>query len=251
MIGNARDAEILGLHHLDGRDQQVQPVPRHGGEYGQTRAHGCKSASIPWPLLCVARPSTPAKRECAYGCVREQIMGRSTMIWNQRQGDGRYRLDIGFQRPEHYAEMAGVDLADPAAVKQHLLADELYGGHASSLKDLIRAIDTPFHAWPLTYMPPDCFGWDAAPDVTLVGDAAHVTTPFIGEGVNIALQDSVLLTRALREHGMTKRAVQAYEKDMFARAKDVITKSVAAGRVYYDCGYFALFACWTLGLLRK
>ena len=56
--------------------------------------------------------------------------------------------------------------------------------------------------------PPDqCFKWgifdrDPLPvwssgRVTLLGDAAHPTTPFLGQGAAMALEDALVLTRAL------------------------------------------------------
>lgn len=70
--------------------------------------------------------------------------------------------------------------------------------------------------------------------MTLVGDAAHVTTPFVGEGVNVAMLDSVMLVRKLKDRGIGRAAVEAYEKDMFSRAKDVIERSVNSGALYFD-----------------
>ncbi|KAK2624391.1 hypothetical protein QTJ16_006341 [Diplocarpon rosae] len=162
------------------------------------------------------------------------VLGRSTMIWNQRQGDGHYRLDLGFQRPDGFVEYNGVDLSDPDAVKRIMLSKDFFGGHSESIKDIIRAIDSPFHAWPLHYMPPGSLNWEASPDVTLIGDAAHVTTPFIGEGVNIAMLDSVVLMRALKSFGITQEAIHEYQKEMFPRARDVIERSVSSGRLFFD-----------------
>jgi 2-polyprenyl-6-methoxyphenol hydroxylase-like FAD-dependent oxidoreductase len=83
-------------------------------------------------------------------------------------------------------------------------------------------------------MPPESLNWKAQQDVTFIGDAAHVTTPFIGEGVNLAMTDSVVLVRKLKEFGISQKAIEEYEKDMFPRARDVIEKSVASGKLYYD-----------------
>ncbi|KUJ22317.1 FAD/NAD(P)-binding domain-containing protein [Mollisia scopiformis] len=162
------------------------------------------------------------------------VLGRSTMIWIQRQGDGHYRMELGFKGPENFAEKIQVDLLDTEAVKILMLTNDFFGGHADSIKAIIEAIDSSFHAWPLYYMPPDALAWKAAKGVTLIGDAAHVTTPFIGEGANIALLDSVALARKLKEFGISQKAVEEYEKDMFPRARDVIQKSVKSGELYFD-----------------
>lgn len=155
------------------------------------------------------------------------------MIWNQRQGDGHYRLDLGFKRPEDFIRTRSVDLSDTEATKKFVLS-EFYPEHAEKIRKMIQAIDTGFHPWPLYYMPPESLKWKPQQDVTLIGDAAHVTTPFVGEGVNMAMLDSVILVRKLREFGISRQAIGEYEKDMFERAGDVIRRSVESGKLYYD-----------------
>lgn len=162
------------------------------------------------------------------------VMGRSTMMWIQRQGDGHYRLELGFKRPEDFTKTRPFDLSDTEAVKKLLLSEDFFGHHADDIKAMIRAIDSPFHPWPLYYMPPESLNWKAAPDVTIIGDAAHVTTPFIGEGANIAMLDSVVLGRKLKEMGISQQAIEEYQNDMFPRAREVIEKSNWSGELYFD-----------------
>ena len=48
----------------------------------------------------------------------------------------------------------------------------------SDLRNLIKYTAGPFHPWPLYAMPPSALNWKPVPGVTLIGDAAHVSTPW-------------------------------------------------------------------------
>lgn len=71
--------------------------------------------------------------------------------------------------------------------------------------------------------------WDHRPGVTLIGDAAHLCSPFAGEGVNIAMLDALKLSQALIEAVKTPSSldshITAFEQDMFIRGAAVAQKS--------------------------
>ena len=74
------------------------------------------------------------------------------------------------------------------------------------------------------YMVSPGFKWQHAKGVTLLGDAAHLMTPFAGLGVNIAFEDAMKLADAIihatKDDSQSLDAgIEAFEKDMFVRAE--------------------------------
>jgi 2-polyprenyl-6-methoxyphenol hydroxylase-like FAD-dependent oxidoreductase len=56
---------------------------------------------------------------------------------------------------------------------------------------------------------------------TLLGDAAHPTTPNMGQGGCMAIEDAIVLTRCLSHHGDPGAAFQAYERLRYPRTTTV------------------------------
>src|SRR5262249_55874907 len=67
--------------------------------------------------------------------------------------------------------------------------------------------------------------------VTLLGDAAHPTTPNLGQGACQALEDAVVLARCLRENTDVAAAFRAYEARRRPRARASTLQSLHVRRV--------------------
>ena len=57
--------------------------------------------------------------------------------------------------------------------------------------------------------------WIHKPGVTLIGDAAHLMSPFAGKGANLAMRDAAELALSIVKHENVDQAVQGYEKKMY------------------------------------
>jgi len=88
----------------------------------------------------------------------------------------------------------------------------------------------PYIPRPIYCMPLDqC--WEAQPNVTLLGDAAHLMPPFAGEGVNMAMLDALELCGYLMSgnYPTVLEAIAAYEINMRKRASVVAQESLDNG----------------------
>jgi 2-polyprenyl-6-methoxyphenol hydroxylase-like FAD-dependent oxidoreductase len=57
--------------------------------------------------------------------------------------------------------------------------------------------------------------------MVLVGDAAHAASPTSGQGASLALEDSILLARALRDYADVELALMVYEASRRPRVEKV------------------------------
>lgn len=133
----------------------------------------------------------------------------------QRNGGGLVRVYAGFRDTEDWAEAAGVSFDDPAAVRRHLLGR--FAGWGPAMLALIDECDDTFvnrtlHALPVPHT------WKTTPTVTLIGDAAHLMSPFSGLGANTAMLDGAELAQAIATAPDLATAVARYEAVMLPRA---------------------------------
>ncbi len=139
----------------------------------------------------------------------------------QRNAGGKVHVYIALWTPE--AGIAGFDPADPNTAKS-LVAAQLDGWAPELVAFVHAAADRvamrPIHA----FDPP--LPWQNRPGVTLLGDAAHVMSPFAGEGVNNAMLDALHLARAIASDDW-RAGIRAYEAEMFDRIAPSAAASAA------------------------
>ena len=67
--------------------------------------------------------------------------------------------------------------------------------------------------------------------VTLLGDAAHPTTPNMGQGGCMAIEDGAVLANALVRHAEIPAALREYERRRFRRVAGIVRQSLLYGQV--------------------
>ncbi|KAF2626905.1 monooxygenase [Macroventuria anomochaeta] len=153
----------------------------------------------------------------------------SDMSITSQRGDNGYLLTYASLRvPEDFLETCGIDWTDAVTARKEYM--EKYFSHISpDLKRVFLASIDDLTPRPL-YELPVGFSWAPRSGVTLVGDAAHVMTPFAGVGVNVGMTDALVLGREIIDAckgGKTlDEAIKAYEEEMVPRAAKFAQKTL-------------------------
>lgn len=85
---------------------------------------------------------------------------------------------------------------------------------------------------PLLVCPADQH-WKPNPNITLIGDAAHVMPPYAGEGVNMAMLDALVLSKFLLGEDTPGDAIAAYEAEMFSRMRSMTEDTMLNTEIFY------------------
>jgi len=97
--------------------------------------------------------------------------------------------------------------------------------------------ETPIIPRPIYCMPLDQT-WRALPNLTLLGDTAHVMPPFAGEGANTSMLDALELSECLTsdKYKTLREAISFYEVSMRQRASIAAKQSLENGERMHSEG---------------
>jgi len=149
------------------------------------------------------------------------------------KGDGSLVFYPGFKTDEHWSRDCGIDFNDKAQVLAWFKTE--YAGWDNIWQELFENASTRFVPRPQYCMPLDQT-WEALPNLTMLGDAAHLMPPYAGEGVNMAMLDALELSQCLNgnDYHDTHSAIAAYEQQMRKRASATAKDSLDSTNVLHS-----------------
>lgn len=134
-------------------------------------------------------------------------LGDSKAIIGHRDANAHVGIYVGVRMPE------GIDLPGMSSLA------EFFADWSPALLQIIYESDghsapRPIYALPVGHR------WENRAGVTLLGDAAHLMSPFSGEGANLAMRDGADLAAAIASEADWRVAVRDFEVAMFGRAAE-------------------------------
>ena len=173
----------------------------------------------------------------------------------QRNHDASIRIYLVLPVPELFTTQHKPFFAThPKQAKEWVLTT-YFADWSPDAQALVRLSTDEIRFWPLYDLPETQVRWLHRRGLTLVGDAAHTMSPWLGEGVNLALEDAatvgVGVGTALRGllgletggDGVITQAevraqvdgcLRAYEEEMWARTEGKIVECRAAGALLFS-----------------
>jgi salicylate hydroxylase len=193
--------------------------------------------------------------------VRRKIVGEVPANYT---GDAAWRITVPIERlPKPFLEQVMSVFMGPGG---HAVCYYVRGGELMNFVGLHETDDVLEESWtvklPWEQLKTDFAGWhpaiqaiiDAADKdqcyrwslhnrlpidnwstarVTLLGDSAHATLPYLAQGAVMAIEDGAVLMRALQQESDIAAALQLYQRNRIERTSRVVLQSSANRRLFH------------------
>lgn len=125
--------------------------------------------------------------------------------------------------------LAPADHTLPVETRKAVLLEK-YQGWPDGVEALLQATPADQMFCSPLYDRPALPAWQRG-RVVLLGDAAHPTTPNMGQGACMAIEDAAVLTRRLLDHDTLPHALRTYETSRLERTAHIVDMSWSWGKV--------------------
>ena len=140
-----------------------------------------------------------------------------------QQRDDTIIIYASGKREEYWRKTCGYDSHNVCEVKRAIR--EEFKDWAEPLVKLTQVADEKeFTARSLYILPPG-HRWKHRASVTLIGDAAHLMIPHVGERVNIAMEDTLKLADAIIRSAKSEDATSVLDKEVNACENEMTTRA--------------------------
>lgn len=164
------------------------------------------------------------------------IIGPGAMITRYNIRNYEWMNLVFFARQDGWTDDGWTTPVDPEEIRK------VYGNWCGDAQRLIdAACQQKMYKWALNARTP-LDSWILDDNVTLLGDAAHAMTPFLGHGAACGIEDAVVLARALAASSTIAEGLQRYQTARHERATFIQLESNAnADRLQgQDTNFFGL-----------
>lgn len=154
----------------------------------------------------------------------EMVFGRKAFFGYLVRPDGEVYWFCNVPWPK---EPARGELAAIPAAEWHRRLKNLAVGAPDPIPAIVAATTGEIGKWPI-YDIPSLPTWHQG-RVVLLGDAAHATSPHVGQGASTALEDAAELARCLRDVAEPEAAFAAFERLRKERVERLVAQARRTG----------------------
>lgn len=220
------DHELQSIDHLDngtvlitfenGKQMQFDAVIGADGMHSKVRKHIMNDGAPVFRGYNIWRGVVKTEFDSGYG---SETFGTGQRFGIVPIRDGYY----GWWATSNESYMQD---DSPETSKEKLL--RIFGKWHDPIPDLIEKTDVILKNSLVDRAPAK--GWTKG-NATLIGDAAHPTTPNLGQGGCIAIEGAYILAKAIEKYGLTDKAFCRYEELQFPRAEMINKESLNLGKM--------------------